>query len=112
MPATVATPPTVSAQRLTGFLDWMLAAAMRAGKDLDSLILAQELMRPKLACRRRNSRISGLAELLLARPLVSAPMAARSLKVSQQAIQQMLRELAPVPRELSGRSRYRVWGIL
>jgi hypothetical protein len=76
----------------------MLMAAMQSSKDLDSLTLAQELMRPKLARRRRNSHLADLAGLLLERPLVSAPMAARTLKVSQQAVQRMLSELKPIAR--------------
>ena len=85
---------------------------MRAGKDLDALALAETLLQPRLARTSRHSRLGALVSLLLSRPLVSAPMAARALRVSQQAVQAMLRELGPPVRELSGRRRYRVWGIL
>ena len=98
--------------RLAGFLEWIETAAIRAAKDLDSLHLAENLLRPVLARQRRHSRLSELVALLLSRPLVSAPMAARTLRVSQQAVLRMLAKLEPVPRELSGRTRYRVWGIL
>jgi hypothetical protein len=101
-----------TADRLAGFLQWMIAAAIRAGKELDALALAQTLIQPKLARKRRSSRLGDLVSLLLSRPLVTAPMAARALGVSQQAVQAMLRDLAPPVRELSGRRRYRVWGIL
>ena len=45
------------------------------------------------------------------RPLVSVPLAAKELKVSPQAVESMLKELGTV-RELTGRGRYRAWGIL
>jgi hypothetical protein len=99
-------------QRIVGFLEWVMTAAVRAGKELDSLLLAEGLLRRSLVRRRRNSRLSDLVQLLLSRPLVSAPMAARSLGISQQAVQRMLPELIPPARELSGRRRYRVWAIL
>jgi hypothetical protein len=94
------------------FLQWATTAAERAGKELDALTLAEALLRPKLARKRRSSRLQALTALLLSRPLVSAPMAARQLGVSRQAVQAMLRELGSPVRELSGRRRYRVWGIL
>jgi hypothetical protein len=99
-------------ERLGGFLQWATTAAERAGKELDALTLAEALLRPKLARKRRSSRLQALTALLLSRPLVSAPMAARQLGVSRQAVQAMLRELGSPVRELSGRRRYRVWGIL
>lgn len=99
-------------QRIAGFLGWVMAATVRAGKELDSLILAEGLLRRSLVRRRRNSRLPDFAHLLLSRPLVSVPMVARSLRISQQAVQRMLPELTPPARELSGRRRYRVWAIL
>jgi hypothetical protein len=99
-------------ERLAGFLQWATAAAERAAKELDALALAQTLLQPKLARRRRNSRLAALAALLLERPLVTAPMAARALGASRQAVLHMLRELGSPVRELSGRRRYRVWAIL
>jgi hypothetical protein len=99
-------------ERLAGFLQWTIAAAERARKELDSLTLAEALLQPRLARRRRNSRLRALVSLLLSRPLVSAPAAARALGISPQAVQTLLRQLVPPVRELSGRRRYRVWAIL
>jgi len=39
-------------------------------------------------------------------------MAAKTLRVSNQAVDAMMKALGSVPRELSGRGRYRVWGIV
>ena len=97
--------------RITGCLEWIETAAIRAGKELDNLLMAERLLRPTLAARRRHSRLADLVTLLLSRPVISAPMAARVLRVSPQAVLQMLAKLGPPVRELSGRSRYRVWGI-
>ena len=70
------------------------------------------MLRAKTRNRRRSSRLPGLVELFLSRPLVSIPMAAKALKVSNQAVAAMLPQLGSLPRELSGRERYRVWGIV
>ena len=80
-------PAHKTGERLAGFLQWTIAAAARAGKELDALVLAEALLQPKLARKRRNSRLGALVSLLLSRPLVSAPMAARALGVSPQAVQ-------------------------
>ena len=100
------------ATRLTGFLEWAREAADRGAKDLDTLTLAAGMLRTKLKGRRRNSRLPALVDLLLARPLVSVPMAAKALKCSNQAVEAMLPLLGSIPRELTGRGRYRAWGIV
>jgi hypothetical protein len=100
------------ATRLAGFLEWLLIASERANRELDRLVLAEELLRGKLKGRRRNSRLPRLIELLLAKPLVSVPMAAKALRCSNQAVEAMIRQLGSTPRELTGRSRYRAWGIV
>jgi hypothetical protein len=100
------------ATRLAGFLEWLLMAAERANRELDRLVLAEELLRGKLRGRRKNSRLPQLVELLLEKPLVSVPMAARALKCSSQAVEVMIRQLGSTPRELTGRSRYRAWGVV
>jgi len=100
------------ATRLTGFLDWAQAAAEQSSKDLDTLTLAAEMLRSKLTGRRRNSRLPALVDLLLSRPLVSVPMAAKALRCSSQAVEAMLPLLGSIPREMTGRARYRAWGIV
>lgn len=97
--------------RMVGFLEWTLAAADRARKDLDALGLAAQALERHLEGRRRSSRLPALVQLFLSRPLVSIPMAAKALNVSQQAIDVMIRQLGSTPRELTGRGRYRVWGV-
>ena len=74
---------------------WLLAQASRAGK---------------LKGRRGNSHLPPALDLALARPIVTAELLAQELKVSARAGQNLIAELGL--RELTGRRRYRAWGIL
>lgn len=100
------------ARRIAGFLAWAQTGAEQSLKELGTLAIAADMLRTRAAYRRRNSRLPALADLLLSRPLVSVPMAAKALKCSNQAIEKMLPLLGSVPRELTGRGRYRAWGIV
>jgi hypothetical protein len=52
-------------------------------------------------------------ELFLSRPLVTVPLGAKLLKVTPKAIDLMLDPARrALPRELTGRTRYRAWGIV
>ena len=54
-----------------------------------------------------------LVDLFVASPLVTVQLAAARLKVTPQAVEAMLRELGgSLPRELTGRKRYRAWEIV
>ncbi len=99
-------------QRLAGFLEGIEAVAVAGTKDLDRLSLAREMMSLKLRGRRSTSRLPGLIDLFLSKPLVSVPMAAKALRVSPQAVRKMLAELEPTPREMTGRGAFRAWGII
>jgi hypothetical protein len=81
-----------------------------AHKDLDRLILARELMSRVTAKTRSNSK---LVDLFLSGPLVTVPLGAKLLKVTPKAVDLMLAQLGgALPRELTGRTRYRAWGIV
>lgn len=97
--------------RMAGFLEWCIVAAEQAGKELDRLALVQEMLSRKLEGRRRHSRLPRLIDLLLSRPLISIPMAAKALSCSPQAVAGMLANLGSLPREMSERKRYRVWAV-
>ena len=60
--------------------------------------------------RRGNSHLGQALDFALARPLVTAEMLAKELGVSARAGQNLIAELGL--RELTGRRRYRAWGIL
>ena len=84
-----------------------------ADKDLDSLILARKLMNRVTAKARSNSKLPELVDLFLSRPLITVPLAAKLLKITPKAVDLMLVQLGgALPRELTGRARYRAWGIV
>jgi hypothetical protein len=99
--------------RLAGLIDAMQGSAQLADGDLKRLTLAREVMGRRCEGRRGNSKLPQLVDLFMASPLVTVQMATEKLKVTQQAVEVMLRELGPsLPRELTGRKRYRAWGIV
>ena len=62
---------------------------------------------------RSNSKLPALLELFLSRLLVTVPLAAKLLQVTPKAVDLMLAQLGgAVPRELTGRTRYRAWDIV
>ena len=81
-------------------------------KEIDRLTLARELLLRKCVGRRGNSKLSQLVELCLNSAIVSAPLVAKKLKVSQQAASTMIDALSLNLRELTGRGRYRAWAVL
>jgi hypothetical protein len=100
-------------EKLEGFCMVLEEALAIANKDLDRLILARELMSRVTAQCRSNSKLPELVELFLSRPLVTVPLGAKMLKVTPKAVDLMLAQLGgALPRELTGRTRYRAWGIV
>ncbi|MCO4052830.1 MAG: DUF1612 domain-containing protein [Bosea sp.] len=99
--------------RLAGLIEAMQGSARLADSDLKRLNLAREVMGRRCEGRRGNSKLPQLVDLFMASPLVTVQMATEKLKVTQQAVEVMLKELGPsLPRELTGRKRYRAWGIV
>lgn len=99
-------------ERLTGLLAWMEAAAEKMDDEANKLTLAREMMHGLITKRRKHSRLHLLADLLVAKPVVSIPMAAKALDVTHEAARLMMKQLGSLPREMTGRSSYRVWGIV
>jgi Protein of unknown function (DUF1612)/HTH DNA binding domain len=95
--------------RLIGFLDAATAAATAGLKEHDRLMLARTQLMHRLSHRRKTSHLPALIDLVLARPLVSATLIADELAISARAAQNLVTELGL--RELTGRGRYRAWGI-
>jgi hypothetical protein len=102
-----------SLEIVEGFCQVLDEALSLAHKDLDRLILARELMGRVAAKTRSNSKLPELVELFLSRPLVTVPLGAKLLQVTPKAVDLMLAQLGgALPRELTGRTRYRAWGIV
>ncbi|MGO4319339.1 RHE_PE00001 family protein [Agrobacterium sp. MCAB5] len=95
--------------RLLAIAHGMLAAAEIGMKEHDRLTLAKAMMDRKLEGRRTSSRLPGLIELVMAKPLVSAGMVAKTLEVTPQAARRIVTELGL--REMTGRGRFRAWGV-
>jgi hypothetical protein len=96
-----------------GFYQVLEEALAIAHKNFDRLILARELMSRVTAQCRSNSKLPGLVELFLSHPLVTVPLGAKLLKATPEAVDLMLAQLGgALPRELTGRTRYRAWGIV
>ncbi len=96
--------------RLLAIAHGLLAAAEIGLKEHDRLALAKTLMERKLDGRRTSSRLPELVELVIAKPLVSAKMVAKTLEVTPQAARRIVLELGL--REMTGRGRFRAWGVL
>ena len=96
--------------RLTAYLDGVTAAATIGMKEHDRLILARQMMGRRLVDRRTSSRLPDLIDLVLSRPMVSTGMVARALGVTPRAALRIIEDLKL--RELTGRGRFRAWGVL
>jgi Protein of unknown function (DUF1612)/HTH DNA binding domain len=98
-------------QRILMFLDIVAAAVKHAGSELDGLESARERMRLKLTSVRTNSRLADIIDLLIAKPLVSIPLACKELRISKQALRLLIPRLSSTPREITERNRYRCWTV-
>lgn len=96
--------------RLLAIAHGLLAAAEIGMKEHDRLTLAKTMMDRKLEGRRTSSKLPDLVELVMAKPLVSAGMVAKALDVTPQAARRIVLELGL--REMTGRGRFRAWGVL
>ncbi|MBX5133303.1 DUF1612 and helix-turn-helix domain-containing protein [Rhizobium lentis] len=96
--------------RLLAIADGLIAAAEIGMKEHDRLVLARTLFERKLEGRRTSSKLPELVELAMTKPLVSAGMVAKTLEVTPQAARRIVLELGL--REMTGRGRFRAWGLL
>jgi hypothetical protein len=96
--------------RLVAYLDAMSAAAGMGIKDIDRLTLAKRQLERKALNKRSTSSLPVAINLLLSRPIVSAHMVARAARITPRGALNLIGELGV--REVTGRGRYRAWGIL
>lgn len=95
--------------RLMAIANGLSAAAETGLKEHDRLFLARQVMERKLVGRRTSSKLPDLIELAMARPLVHSGTIAKALGVTPQAALRIVGELGL--REMTGRGRFRAWGI-
>ncbi len=96
--------------RLLAITNGLIAAAEIGLKEHDRLALARQMMERKLTGRRTSSKLPELIELVMAKPLVSAGMVVKTLEVTPQAARRIVGELGL--REMTGRGRFRAWGVI
>ncbi|WP_157016755.1 RHE_PE00001 family protein [Mesorhizobium xinjiangense] len=96
--------------RLLAFLDAMSASAEAGIKEIARLTQAREQMTRRLKGRRSSSNLPAAIDLALSRPVVSASTVAKAAKVTQRGALGLIAELGI--RELTGRGRYRAWGVI
>jgi hypothetical protein len=99
-------------RRMTAFFDMAACAVQAASNELDSLSSANERMRLKIRDAPKNSRLPALADLMVAKPVVSIPLACKELHISKQALRVMIPRLGSTPREITERRRYRCWSVM
>ena len=96
--------------RLLAILEGFSAAASLGLKEHDRLALARQMMEHRLTGRRQSSKLPELIDLVLSRPMVSTGMIAREIGVTPRAALRIVEELNL--REMTGRGRFRAWGVL
>jgi hypothetical protein len=96
--------------RLLAITEAFVATAEIGLKEHDRLALARQMMERKLLGRRSSSKLPELIELVMAKPLVSAGLIAKTLDVTPQAARRIVSELGL--REMTGRGRFRAWGVV
>jgi DNA mismatch repair protein MutH len=96
--------------RILAIANGLIAAAEIGLKEHDRLTLAKTMMDRKLEGRRTSSKLPELAEFVMAKPLVSAKMVAETLEMTPQAARRIVLELGL--REMTGRGRFRAWGVV
>jgi hypothetical protein len=96
--------------RIVAFLDAIAEAGEAGLKEHDRLALARQQLTHRLAGRRQSSKLPQLIDLVLSRPMVSSGMIAEALSVTPQGALKIASELNL--RELTGRGRFRAWGIV
>lgn len=96
--------------RLVAFLDAMSAAADIGTKEIARLALAREQMERTLRGRRSSSNLPAVIDLVLSQPMVSTEMIARAANVTPRGALNLIAELRV--REMTGRGRYRAWGVI
>lgn len=97
-------------ERLVAILDGMIEAAELGMKEHDRLLNGKSRMERRLVGKRSNSRLPDLVELVLANPVVSTSMIVKQLGTTPQGAMVLANQLEL--REMTGRGRFRAWGIL
>ena len=100
-------------ERIIDLLATFTKLAKLGHADLDRLTLAQEVMLNKVPATGRHIKLREMITVFIELPMVSNAILMNRLKISKQAVDYLLAQLgSALPRELTGRERYRAWGVL
>lgn len=99
-------------QRVAGFLEWVTIGATLGQDELKRLSLAHQVLGQVAQSKHVDSRLPALIDMVISRPLISAEIAQRELKLTSTGFRRLLKQLGTSVKELTGRRRYQVWGIL
>lgn len=97
-------------ERVVAFVDAIGEAAEFGLKEHDRLLMAKTQMERVLRGRRANSKLPALIDLVMSRPVISTGMIQSALKVSRQGALDLVGAFNL--REMTGRGRYKGWGII
>jgi hypothetical protein len=100
---------TSPAARLAYWLRVIAEGGDQGMAELHRLELARQVMSQHAQGRRSHSHLQSVIDLLLARPVVTAPLLAEALKVSQTSARRLVEALGASVTEISGRTRFRAW---
>ena len=96
--------------RFQALLKGFALAAEQGLRDHERWRTARAVLERKTLNRRVNSHARPLIDLVMARPLVTAALIATELKISERSARDLVSGLEI--REMTGRRRYRAWGVL
>lgn len=96
--------------RWLAILDGLTAASGIGIQEHERLLLAKRQMERRVVGRQANSKLPSLIDLVMAQPVLTASMISSALQVTPQAVPALCQALHL--RELTGRSRYRAWGLV
>lgn len=96
--------------RLIAIIEGFEAAATIGISEHDRLMAARAQLERRTGNRRGHSRLPQLVDLVIAKPVVSTSLIAKELDITPQGALVLTKELNL--REMTGRGRYRAWGIV
>jgi hypothetical protein len=98
-------------RRTVWWLRAFAAGEEAAQVEFDRLSLAHQVVARHLTGRRASSRLADVVTLFASKPIVTAPMIAHHLKISQQAARTLVRSLGGGVTEITGRRRFQAWRL-
>ncbi len=96
--------------RFQALLKGFALAAEQGLRDHERWRSARAVLERKTKGKRVNSHMGQVIDLVMARPLVTAALIATELKISERSARDLVIGLDI--REMTGRKRYRAWGVL